>query len=572
VGVRTTNLAWSRAVQTDDTQERQWRRQETVAHVAAFEATAGGAMTQREYARGHDVPRTTLQHWLARKGSLDASPTLVAWFESSEGLAFLHRLVIAVQFGMTYFSVGGLRAVAKVMELAGLEPFIANSFGSRQKLGTRMEGQIRAFAEEQRASLGAQMASKRITVCEDETFHPAVCLVAMEPVSNFILLETYAQRRDEESWNAALKGALGDLPVQVIQSTSDEGKGLLAHVRKGLGAHHSPDVFHVQHELCRAVSAGLSAQVRRAEQSVTQAQAEAEAHRQEAQAWPLVPHGPGRPPDFAGRVAAAQGALEQKEQALAAARERQERAHRAVRGLAKVYHPFELDTGSPRSAAQAVTELEQHFATLQAVAQEASLPERCHKGIEKAHRLVPAMGGTLAFFHQQGQALIGELGLPPQQARIVEQALVPAAYLERAAAKARPAVARAALRDQVDRIRNTPHVTACLAALRPEQRAAVEAVVTDCADLFQRASSCVEGRNGQLSLRHHSLHNIAPTPLDALTAVHNYFLRRPDGTTAAQRFFGAPPADLFGFLLDHLDMPARPAAKRSQHAAAPMPN
>jgi hypothetical protein len=29
----------------------------------------------------------------------------------------------------------------------------------------------------------------RITVCEDETFHPGVCLVAVEPASNFILVE-----------------------------------------------------------------------------------------------------------------------------------------------------------------------------------------------------------------------------------------------------------------------------------------------------------------------------------------------------------------------------------------------
>ena len=435
-----------------------------------------------------------------------------------------------------------------------------------------MEGQIRVFAQEQSAALGAQMTPKLITVCEDETFHPAVCLVAIEPVSGFILLETYAQKRDEETWTAALKSALGDMPVRVIQSTSDEGKGLLAHVSKGLGAHHSPDVFHIQHELCRAVSAGLAAQVRRAEELVSKAQAEAEAQRQQAQMWPLVPHGPGRPPDFAGRVAAAQATVGQAEQSLEATRQRQERAHRAVRGVAKVYHPVELDTSAPRSAAQAVTELEQHFTQLQAVAHEASLPERCHKGIEKAHRLVPAMSGTLAFFHQQVRVRIDELGLPTEEARIVELVLVPAAYLERAAKRARPADARVVLHEQAARLRTAPDVVAGLAALRPEQRTAVESVVADCADLFQRASSCVEGRNGQLSLRHHGLHTITPTRLEALTAVHNYFLRRSDGTTAAQRFFGAPHADLFNFLLDHLDMPARPAAKRSQQKVAPLPN
>ena len=428
------------------------------------------------------------------------------------------------------------------------------------------------FAKEQGASLGALMAPKKITVCEDETFHPAVCLVAIEPVSNFILLEAYSQNRDEQSWNAALKAALGDLPVKVIQSTSDEGKGLLAHACNGLGAHHSPDLFHIQHEPCRAVSAPLAAQVRRAEQEMQMGQVELQACLEQAQAWPLQPHGPGRPPNLATRVAAAQDAVAQKEQALGAAKERQERARRAVRGLSKVYHPFELDTGLARSAAQAVIELEQHFGHLKAVAQEASLPERCHKGIDKAHRLVAAMGHTLAFFHQQVQAQLGELGLTPQQARVVEQTLLPAAYLERAAAKASSADDRAQLRDQVDRILGASDVAADHAVLDLQQRTTIDPVVAACVDLFQRSSSCVEGRNGQLSLRHHGLHNIAPLRLAALTAVHNYFLQRPDGTTAAQRFFGAPPADLFGFLLDHLEMPARPAAKRSRHTSAPTLN
>lgn len=36
------------------------------------------------------------------------------------------------------------------------------------------------------------MPKKMIMLCEDETFHPEICLVAIEPVSNFILVERYA--------------------------------------------------------------------------------------------------------------------------------------------------------------------------------------------------------------------------------------------------------------------------------------------------------------------------------------------------------------------------------------------
>ena len=230
-------------MQTDNIPNQQWKREESVAHVVAFEAATSMGMSQREFAMEHGVPRTTLQYWLERKSTLDASEVLVSFFESPEGLAFLHRLVIALQFVISFICGCGLRPIATVIQLAGLSPFVANSFGVRRKLGAQMETEIRAYAKEQRSVLSKQMASKRITVCEDETFHPETCLVAIEPVSNFILLEAYAEGRDAATWTAALNEALLELPVRVIQSTSDEGKGLLGHVRSGLGAHHSPTFF-----------------------------------------------------------------------------------------------------------------------------------------------------------------------------------------------------------------------------------------------------------------------------------------------------------------------------------------
>jgi hypothetical protein len=524
-------------VLTNDIQNRQWKREECVEHVVCFEQKAAQGTSQRTFAKEHGVPRTTLQYWLERKHSIDASSEMVAFFETPSGLAFLHRLVIALQFVMGFVSGCGLRPVAMVIEMAGLSAFVANSFGSRQKLGSAMEEQIRAFAKEQREKLSAQMATKRITVCEDETFHPETCLVAIEPVSNFILLEQYAKGRDAATWTKALNEALRELPVRAIQSTSDEGKGLLAHVRAGLGAHHSPDIFHVQQELSRATSIVLAGQVRQAEQAKAK---------------------------VAGDNMAEQQVL------LDAARQRQERAHRAIRGISQAYHPVDLKTGALRSVEQIAKNLEDNFAEITTVAMEAALPERCSKGIEKAHRLIPALACTATFFFSEVKAQIGSLELTPEEARVVEQQLVSAAYLERAASKASPADTRPPLYNLAEQLR--ANAQSMLANLSPDRLANVERVACDCADIFQRSSSCVEGRNGQLSLRHHSLHRITPARLESLTAVHNYFIRRRDGTTAAERFFGAKPADLFDWLLDHLDMPTRPTKPRAQEATSRLLN
>jgi len=47
-------------------------------------------------------------------------------------------------------------------------------------------------------------------------------LVGIEPVSNFILLEQYAERRDADTWDCCLDERLTSLPVTVLQVTSDE--------------------------------------------------------------------------------------------------------------------------------------------------------------------------------------------------------------------------------------------------------------------------------------------------------------------------------------------------------------
>jgi len=62
-------------------------------------------------------------------------------------------------------------------------------------------GGVRAGGE---ATLGARDDTKQITVCQDETFHPETCLVAIEPVSNYILLEKYAENRTAATWTQAI--------------------------------------------------------------------------------------------------------------------------------------------------------------------------------------------------------------------------------------------------------------------------------------------------------------------------------------------------------------------------------
>jgi hypothetical protein len=177
------------------------------------------------------------------------------FFHSAPGLAFLHRLVVAIHLVCTEVGACGIRLVCLLINLSGLDRFVAASYGTQQQVNRQVEAAIVTYRQEERTRLAKDMPAKDITLAKDETFTGGLCLVAMEPKSNYILLEQTAQGRDQDTWHALMEKALSGLNCQVIQSTSDEAPGLLAYVAHHLGAHHSPDLFHVQHELAKAVSA-----------------------------------------------------------------------------------------------------------------------------------------------------------------------------------------------------------------------------------------------------------------------------------------------------------------------------
>ena len=538
-----------------------YRGRENVAKLAeAYAKARADGASQRDAADSTGVPRSTQRYWEARSAGLDASDVEKAFFESPAGVAFLHRLVVVLHVVIVFNVGGGIRQVIKVLDLTRLSRFVAASIGTHHGIEREVEKEIGAYGKTERARLGQRMTPKAITVCGDENFHEGVCLVAIEPVSNFLLAETYVEHRDAKTWSATMGEALKGLPVTVDQATTDEGKALLSLAR-ALNARHATDLFHVQYETSGAMSLTLAHRVDAASDAVDEADAQVTRAKEQRAAWEKS-HGPGRPPNFDLRACAADEGLVEAKLALDEATQWQADARGARRGLATDYHPVDLATGEPRTAEQGAAKLQERFDALKRIATEAGLSERSIAGLAKAERLLPTLKASLAFFHERVDRRVAALALAPEQASVVTTQLVPAAYLERAANRAQLAADKAALRNTAHERRRAGLHALVAAGVDEPQRDRLFAVASECADLFQRTSSCVEGRNGQHALHHHHLHEVSATRLEALTVIHNYFILRPDGTTAAERFFGHKPNDLVEHLLKTVRVPPRP-----RHAA-----
>jgi hypothetical protein len=431
-----------------------------------------------------------------------------------------------------------------------------------------MEECIIAFGKEQRERLAPNMPDKQITLTEDETFHVGEpCLLALEAASNFILVEEYSSDRRAETWNAVVAQALLGLQVEVIQSTSDEGRALIKHARESLGVHHSPDLFHAQQEISRGTSLPLQRQITQAVKNVDEAKQHIEAVQEQIQALSEQPRGPGRPRDYASDVQQAEAALAMAQEVLDEARQRREGVREAARGISSCYHPFDLKTGEARSADTVEKDLKEHFEAIEQAADEAGISSQCKALLGKARRLVPQMVATIAFVHAMIQRKMDELKQSADIKQALLEYLIPFFYLKDVARKTTTADARNRLVESGEALRErSGWAVSLLASLSPEQREALEYVARMCAQFFQRSSSNVEGRNGVLALRHHSLHYLSPRKLKALTIIHNFaiYRRTDDGSTAAERLFEQSHDDLFEYLLLKLPPPKRPAAQRTR--------
>ena len=547
--------------QSYEAHHSRWDRLERAARFDQYRALQAQGLSQRQAANKLDVPRSTLQAWQTYQASLDESPAVVAFFQSLPGLAFLHRLVLGIHVVCTEVGACGIRLVCLLLQLTGLDRFVAASYGTQHQVNRQVEEAIVAYRHEESARLAKDMPPKAITLAKDETFTGGLCLVAIEPKSNYILLEQAAPGRDQDTWHALMEQALAGLNCQVIQSTSDEAPGLLAYVAHHLGAHHSPDLFHVQHELVKAVSGPMAAKQRAAAKAATEAQERFEQGQRHVQGVGDAPQkrGPGRPP----KAAASLEHLAQEVQATRLEHQRlsaqREQVAQSIRTIGQVYHVVDLERGVRRNGQLIAADIHAQMDTIRRVAQHEGLSQTCLDRIDKAERVVPKMQATIEFVSGYVRQQVRQLDLTPLGSYAMHAHLMPSFYLERVA-QTRTVSAGEPLRERAERLR-TPlfEPGGAFAELSEAQQNQLNQQAKELAEVFQRSSSNVEGRHGYLSLRNHQLRGLdRPRKRACLTTVHNFFLTRADGTTAAERFFGQKPRSLFAAILASVALPPAP--------------
>lgn len=534
-----------------------WERPEILRMIHDF--GNADATSQRQYADHLGVPHATLNYWLRHYSASHDDP-FDSFFHSPSGDLVLRRIVCSALVTFSLRGACGIRLVADFLRLAQLDRFVACSRGTLHPLLVHLESDLAAFADQHQPLLAQQMPVKTITICTDEHFHEEkACLVAIEPVSNFILVECYRDRRDANTWTEAINDGIKDMHVQVVLLTSDLARGLLCCAEKGLEVMHSPDLFHGQRDLLKPILLPLTRPIRQAQKDLEKAQKLTDKRDV-----------PEDQPQSEEELLALIEAVRQEmniEDRLQAATATREAAVKEVRGIGDDYHPFDRQTGEVCTAEEVGKRLNGHLDELEKVAAGAKLSQKAQEAMARSRAWVTTLMGCVGWFWSLVGSKLAEMELTEEQEEVVENKLLSGYYWDKAAGRARTGEERQRLQGMAQDLLKEGWEDRRLSSLPEETKKQIEKIAKEGAGLFQRSSSSVEGRNGRLSLLHHGHSRVSAARLKGMTIMHNYVVKRDDGTTAAERFFEQKHPDVFSWLLQRFPNLPRPAQKRRKTAA-----
>lgn len=145
------------------------------------------------------------------------------------------------------------------LHLSQLDQFIASSEGALHAFSVRCEKHMISFGLSQERLLAEKMKRRKISVGLDEIYrgsHP--CLVDIELVSGYILVEKFTKDRTMETWRNKLKPRLDEINVEIDHVVSDLA-GSIRAVAKEMGAMHTPELFWLLAQQARSAHPFLSA-------------------------------------------------------------------------------------------------------------------------------------------------------------------------------------------------------------------------------------------------------------------------------------------------------------------------
>lgn len=453
-----------------------------------------------------------------------------SYWDTQEGQWFLHCMILSLIYVFVIKGGVGAGRIKEHLEHLRLGEIMAISESSIYKIIKEISEQILRYQqlmeEELTSTSQVELLGLQVVLGVDETWLEDMLLVCQDLMSGYIFLEEASKQRDVTSWWSVLGKKVLTWGFKIRGLVSDRAKAL---VKLGdsdyLNVFSMPDLFHFVQEINKAVGLKVGKQLERSKKALDKASEELKATSQEA--------------------------FEELQQVYQSYRQQLEQIN-------KIVNPFneQDDWTSTAAVEKALTHC---FTSIGKIAHELGLTIDIAKASKILHQIptiAQGVGNWISLTKADLDSLQAAGKITVAEKEWLTKYAIPYCYwqiqLGRTQAKARNRDLRAYYRQRTDKAEQGLKEADLTSSMSYERLEELLAMAHQMAISFQRASSQTEGRNGYLAFVNHSHRGMPQQRLQVLSVVHNYDIRRVDGTTPAQRLFQRPFPDLFEFLCQNV--------------------
>ena len=467
-----------------------------------------------------------------------------AFWETKQGEDWLRLLTMAVlyKFGIQHHV--GADALSDFFKMIRINTHVGVSPGAMLNQLKRMEELLPTFQQQCEAS--APPGTRKAVLAADETFFSQMMiLVLMDLSSGYLVLESIAADRTFDTWFSAAEPRLKALGIEVNHAISDRAKALIKLAITGFDCASGADLFHEQNGISKWLSSALGRRKAKAKVQCEEAENALKTKSPKASAEETEV--------LQARQISAKETLEKADKV-------QQEYRQQLQAIGEEVHPFSPGQTVCTTADGVAVGLEKCAQAIESLAVREGIADK-HSAMKKFRAQIASLSSHVGVWWLWVEKILLDLSEDTDTQNWLKKRLLPVLYWHHQMHKTQNHAHRSDYREAWQRAVRDFEADPFRLGLSTSQLEHWVQWGEWMVRQFHRSSSAVEGRNGRLSQMYHNGRGLTKKRLAALTVVHNYGLKRADGTTAAQRLFGAPFPDLFEWLISQmgaLPLPRKP--------------
>jgi hypothetical protein len=506
-----------------------------------------GKQSIRKIAKVVGIDKSSVHRHLKRVSKRNCHPESSFW-ETKSGHDWLHRLVFAVLYDFGIKGGAGAERLSCFFKRIRIEKHIGVSPTALLTLLRCMED--RQVHEKQQQQTGK---SWEVVASGDETFfNEEMMLVLMDLASGYLLMEEKAEDRSYETWNKMAQTRLKQLGISVRHFVSDRAKALIKLALEGFKCLAGADLFHGEYDISKWLGLAFYQQSGQITKALNKAKERLAVLRQRDAKSELIKE--------------KECEIDKHEAELQKTHSGKEEYRNVLQEISKAVHPLTLEESNRQTSEDVKKTLTEKALKLQEIAEKHAISDP-HCALDKFRRQTKDISSVVDVWWIWAIESLTTYELDTELRDYLLYTLLPVLYWHKQMERTQNPILKTAYKQAWERALAVWKANAVTLNLSSTEIERWRAWGEWMAGKFQRASSAVEGRNGCLSQMYHNGRGLTKPRLKALTVIHNFDLKRTDGTTAAERLFGTQFPDLFEWVVDRMgELPLpREGRKRASH-------